>query len=140
MTTLNQMGMPLIRYRLGDLCAWTGRTCSCGCALPLISAPIGRSDDALRFAGGLVMSPVRFSPALHRLEDIHRYRVIQESENLIRFLIVPFGPWPEDRSRALVKDLAAEVPQGVDVTVELVDRIEDDGQKFKAFVSKVKGD
>lgn len=140
LTTLNQGGMPLIRYHLGDLCAWTGRTCSCGCTLPLISAPIGRSDDALRFADGLVMSPVRFSPALHRQEDIERFRMIQESESLIRFLIVPSGPWPEERGRSLLKDLTAEVPQGVEVTLELVDRIEDDGHKFKSFVSKVKGD
>ena len=43
--TLNQYGMPLIRYRLGDLCAWTDRACSCGCTLPLVHPPEGRSDD-----------------------------------------------------------------------------------------------
>jgi phenylacetate-CoA ligase len=140
LTTLNQSCMPLIRYRLGDLCAWTGRTCSCGSTLPLISAPVGRSDDAFRFAGGLVMSPVRFEYALRNMEDIRRFRVIQENENLIRCLIAQSGPWPEERSRTLVNDLTAEVPRGVEVRVELVDRIEDEGNKFKNFFSKVKGD
>jgi phenylacetate-CoA ligase len=139
-TTLNQQGMPLIRYQLGDLCAWTGRACSCGCTLPLIHPPEGRSDDMLRFAGGAVLSPLRLKHRLKSLHGTERYRVVQESEELIRVLIVPSETWAEGRTARLAEELTALLPPGVRLQVELVEQIEDTGHKFKTFVSKVTGE
>jgi phenylacetate-CoA ligase len=138
-TTLNQHGMPLIRYRLGDLCAWTGRACSCGCTLPLIHPPEGRSDDALRFPGGVVVSPLGFYRLL-RAKEIERFQVIQESEELVRVLIIPSEAWLESVTARLAEELTALLPSGVRLQVELVGEIEDTGHKFKTVISKVKGE
>jgi phenylacetate-CoA ligase len=137
--TLNQYGMPLIRYRLGDLCAWTDRACSCGCTLPLVHPPEGRSDDELRFPGGVVVSPLGFY-RLRLEEGIERFQVIQESGELVRVLIIPSEAWQESRAAQLEEELADLVPPGVRLQVELVGRIEDTGHKFKTMVSKVKGE
>jgi len=136
-TTLNQHSMPFIRYRLGDLCAWTGRQCSCGCTLPLIHPPEGRSDDLLRFAGGVVMSPLRLAYRLKRLREIERYRIVQESKELVRVLVIPSEAWSEASAASLAQEMAGLLPRGVYVQVEVVNHIDDTGQKFKAFVSRV---
>jgi len=139
-TTLNQQGMPLIRYQLGDLCTWTGRACSCGCTFPLIHPPEGRSDDVLRFKGGAVHSPLRLRRCLKSLAGIKRYRVIQENEGLVRVLIVPREEWEPGERASLTQELAALLPPGVGLQVEMVSQLEETGPKFKTFISKVTGE
>jgi phenylacetate-CoA ligase len=136
-TTLNQHGMPLIRYRLGDLCVWRGRPCSCGCTLPLIAPPEGRCVDVFRFAGGVVLSSLRFSAVLRGWQGIERCQVIQERAEWVRVLLVPSEAWPESRRVSLAAELAPLLPPGVRLSVELVAQIEDTGPKFRVFVSRV---
>jgi phenylacetate-CoA ligase len=136
-TTLNQHGMPLIRYRLGDLCVWRGRPCSCGCTLPLIAPPEGRCVDVFRFAGGVVLSSLRFSSVLRGWQGIERYQVIQETAQWVRVLVVPSEAWSESRRSSLEAALAAPLPPGIRHTVELVAHLVDTGPKFKEFVSRV---
>jgi phenylacetate-CoA ligase len=136
-TTLNQQGMPLIRYRLGDLCTWTGRACSCGCTFPLIHPPEGRSNDLLRLPGGVVMSPLRLTYLLKRLREVERYRVVQESREAVRILIIPSEAWSEGSAAKLARDVAGLLPPGVHVEVEVVNHIDDTGHKFSTFISKI---
>jgi len=41
-TSLTALAQPFIRYRLGDVCKFTEKPCSCGSPFPLISPPLGR--------------------------------------------------------------------------------------------------
>src|SRR5262249_41487041 len=43
LTTLNNHGMPLIRYRIGDLGSYSGKSCACGVTLPLMQLQIGKA-------------------------------------------------------------------------------------------------
>ena len=49
-TTLNQQGLPLVRYPLGDVVRPTGGDCRCGLPLPLIDV-IGRVDATVSVLG-----------------------------------------------------------------------------------------
>ena len=51
LTHLDSFGMPLIRYRTGDLAEW-GRDCACGRALTTLKSIVGRRTDLLRTADG----------------------------------------------------------------------------------------
>jgi phenylacetate-CoA ligase len=57
-TDLLNSAMPLIRYRIGDLGAWSEGDCPCGRGLPRLSAVRGRSTDFLVGADGRVVSGV----------------------------------------------------------------------------------
>jgi len=52
LTNLGRVGMPLIRYRTGDLALVSGEPCTCGRAWPrLIGGVLGRADDMITIRG-----------------------------------------------------------------------------------------
>lgn len=73
-TDLHNYGMPMIRYRNGDLGILKRAACPCGRGLPLIASIDGRVLDLLRTADGRVV-PGEFFP--HLLKDIHEIREFQ---------------------------------------------------------------
>ena len=56
-TDLLNFGMPFIRYKLGDMAAFSGRQCPCGRGLPLIEKLAGRTADQFITPGGKRISP-----------------------------------------------------------------------------------
>ena len=71
LTDLHNYGMPLIRYKVGDVGSWKGRDCACGRGLPLLNVVEGRTLDLISTPSGLppldssgatVMSSRRSSP------------------------------------------------------------------------------
>lgn len=140
LTALNQFNMPFIRYRLGDLAAWTGRPCSCGSTLPLICAPEGRNEDLLRFAGGKSRSPTSFSYALRSSGHLDQYQVVQETLDWIRIRIVPLPTWTTGEQDRLKQQLLASIPAGVRIDFEPVERIETPPGKHRMVISKLPPD
>lgn len=51
-TELNNIAMPLIRYRTGDLASLSDKQCECGRNLPIIENLVGRSYDMVRNKDG----------------------------------------------------------------------------------------
>ena len=51
-TTPGRKGMPLIRYRTGDLGAMDTAPCPCGCLKPRLKKVMGRIADSVRLPGG----------------------------------------------------------------------------------------
>ena len=82
-TGLVNYAMPLIRYRLGDVCIPTDEECTCGVTLPLIKTPEGRADDFLVTVDGRLISPMAFSPYPFEdgMEGVKQFRVIQEKRD-----------------------------------------------------------
>lgn len=56
LTTLRRRGMPLIRYRTGDLGRMLTEPCGCGCLKPRLDKVEGRLDDCMRLPGGRLLS------------------------------------------------------------------------------------
>jgi phenylacetate-CoA ligase len=50
-TPLGVQGMPLLRYRTGDICHWHTKTCSCGRNTPRLGPVVGRRQQLLKFRG-----------------------------------------------------------------------------------------
>lgn len=63
LTTLRRKGMPLIRYRTGDLGRMLYEPCGCGCLKPRLDKVEGRLDDCLRLSGGEILS-------MHLLDEL----------------------------------------------------------------------
>ena len=69
-TTLTRSGMPLIRYRTGDLSRFLTEPCPCGTLLKTMAAVSGRIDNRLELEPGMVLSMADLDEALFAIHDL----------------------------------------------------------------------
>lgn len=107
-TDLHNLGMPFIRYRIGDLATFDSRPCGCGRGLPRIRSIEGRVLDALRTAEGRVV-PGEFIPHLMKdIREVREFQARQDAPDSITLSIVYDGALSE-RSRSLLASEIAKV-------------------------------
>jgi len=80
-TTLGIEGMPLLRYRTGDICRMYDEPCPCGRNTPRISPIYGRKRQMIKFKGTTLYPPAIFD-ILNARQDIKDYLVEVFSNNL----------------------------------------------------------
>lgn len=138
-TSLNALAQPFIRYRLGDVCKFTEKPCSCGSPFPLISPPLGRLDDAVKLPSGKIVSLWPFTFILRKMDRLEQYRIIQESaEHLVVELV--FSGDPNDDALVRLRSRFMEhLGEPVSVDIQCVDGIRDETSKFRSFISKLPG-
>jgi phenylacetate-CoA ligase len=59
-TTLGVEGMPLLRYKTGDICTWSKAPCPCGRKTLRLSPVIGRRQQMIKFKGTTLYPPALF--------------------------------------------------------------------------------
>jgi phenylacetate-CoA ligase len=144
-TNLANYLQPFIRYEVGDMVRMAAEHCNCGSNLPLIAEVGGRDSDMFYIEsdeGRKPLPPVVFEHALIHVLDAREYQIVQEENTRFRVRIEPLPGAAFDRGRAQqeISDQLAEYGlQGkIEVEIEVVDRLENDGEKkFKRIVSKV---
>lgn len=80
-TTLGIEGMPLLRYRTGDICRLYNEPCSCGRNTPRISPIYGRKRQMIKFKGTTLYPPAIFD-ILNARREIKDYLVEVCTNNL----------------------------------------------------------
>jgi phenylacetate-coenzyme A ligase PaaK-like adenylate-forming protein len=85
-TTLTRRGMPLIRYRTGDIARLISAPCRCGTALRRMGQVRGRWDGAVRLDADCVLTLPDMDEALFGLRGLLDYRatVLQEKDGRFR--------------------------------------------------------
>jgi len=78
-TTLAIEGMPLLRYRTGDLCTYDDRPCACGRNSLRLSPILGRKQQMIKFKGTTLYPSVLFD-LLNGMDQIRDY-VVEVSTN-----------------------------------------------------------
>jgi len=81
-TTLSRRGMPLVRYRIGDLARLlpvTGR-CACGMSLRKLSRIRGRADKMVILGGGFNVYPDEFDEAILAVPGVTDYQLVLEKD------------------------------------------------------------
>lgn len=73
-TTLTRRGMPLIRYRTGDIARITPEPCPCGSSLRRMDCVRGRWDGNVPLGAGRIMALPDMDEALFRLPGLLDYR------------------------------------------------------------------
>jgi phenylacetate-CoA ligase len=68
-TTLGIEGMPLIRYKTGDICTWSDEPCACGRTSLRLSPIIGRRQQMIKFKGTTLYPPALFE-LLNEMEEV----------------------------------------------------------------------
>ncbi len=73
-TTLGVEGMPLLRYRTGDICAYYDEPCSCGRHSRRLSPVLGRTQQMIKYKGTTLYPPAIFD-ILNNIPFIKEYVV-----------------------------------------------------------------
>jgi phenylacetate-CoA ligase len=74
-TTLGVEGMPLIRYKTGDLCHVYYTPCGCGRDTPRLGPVVGRKQQMIKFKGTTIFPPALFD-VLDMVKEIELYQVV----------------------------------------------------------------
>ena len=91
-TDLLNLGMPLIRYRIGDMGTWEEGQCPCGRGLPRLREVSGRVTDFLVGADGRLVSGVYLATyVVARRTSLGQVQILQEEPGRVRYRIKP-GP------------------------------------------------
>jgi len=137
-TGFNNVSMPLIRYRCGDLVrpAPAGERCACGRSFPLIEEVVGRVDDSIKLPDG--RSVGRLDHLFKGVEGILEAQIRQDRLDALAMLIVP-SPTFDDRTREILQsNVRYRLGDEIGLEIQLVDSIpRTRNGKFKGVVCNV---
>lgn len=71
-TTLGVEGMPLLRYKTGDICLYFDEPCACGRNSLRLSPVVGRKKQMIKFKGTTLYPPALFD-LLNEMEEIRDF-------------------------------------------------------------------
>ena len=74
-TTLGVEGMPLLRYKTGDLCHVYYGACGCGRTSTRLGPVVGRKQQMIKFKGTTIFPPALFD-VLDMVKEIDLYQVV----------------------------------------------------------------
>lgn len=81
LTLLDAVGLPLIRFRTGDLARPATGSCPCGRSLPVISSIEGRQLDMVQNREGQLIHAFALLDSMEDVEGLHQFRIIQEEHD-----------------------------------------------------------
>jgi len=97
-TTLGVEGMPLLRYKTGDICMYFDEPCACGRTSLRLSPVIGRKKQMIKFKGTTLYPPALFD-LLNEMEEVLDF-VVDVYSNEIGMDEVLLHLVPADDSKA----------------------------------------
>lgn len=127
----------LIRFRLGDMGAWSNKTCECGRQMPVLKEISGRIEDVVVGPDGRQM--VRFHGVFVGQPHVEEGQVIQESIDHIHVKVSPINGYNHEDEKDIINRVQERLGSDVRVTVETVSQIpREKSGKFKAVISNLK--
>jgi phenylacetate-CoA ligase len=142
-TTLGVEGMPLLRYKTGDICVYDDTPCACGRNSLRLSPVMGRKKQMIKYKGTTLYPPALFD-ILNEMENVIDY-VAEVSSNEIGtdevlIYIVPDN-FAEECNRKIRADLQARLrvsPHIKYITEEEIKKIQmpEAGRKIIRFIDR----
>ncbi len=106
-TTLGVEGMPLLRYKTGDICMYFDEPCACGRSSLRLSPVIGRKKQMIKFKGTTLYPPALFD-LLNEMDEIIDY-VVEVYSNEIGLDEVLLHLLPADTGEACDHSIRANL-------------------------------
>jgi len=135
-TTLGVEGMPLLRYKTGDMCMYFDEPCACGRTSMRLSPIIGRKKQMIKFKGTTLYPPAMFD-LLNEMEEVLDY-VVEVYSNDIGMDEVLLHLLPLDDSKACDNRIRAYLQARLRVSphVNYVTAVEIQKMQFPEAVRK----
>ncbi len=137
-TGLHNFGMPLIRYKTGDVTALKKKGCSCGRAFPLMEDITTKAEDIITTADGRLISSSILTHPFKPMHNVAESQIIQEDLENIRIKIVKLPEYSDEDSQYLIKELKKRLGVDMNIHLEFVDSIpRTKAGKFRWVISNV---
>jgi phenylacetate-CoA ligase len=137
-THLASRDFPFIRYATGDIGALDPQPCPCGRGLPLLKRIEGRVTDFVVARDGTVMHGLALIYILRDLPQVRAFKIIQESLDHTRVLLVSVDGLPPALHLSIVTQFRARLGAAVEILIEEVAAIPPEASgKHRYVVSKV---
>jgi phenylacetate-CoA ligase len=142
-TTLGVEGMPLLRYKTGDICVYDDTPCACGRNSLRLSPVMGRKKQMIKFKGTTLYPPALFD-MLNEMENIIDYVAEVSSNEMgtdeVTIYIVPDN-FDEETNRKIRANLQARLrvsPHIKYITEEEIKKIQmpEAGRKIIRFIDR----
>ena len=142
-TTLGVEGMPLLRYKTGDICVYDDEPCACGRNSLRLSPVMGRKKQMLKYKGTTLYPPALFD-ILHEMENVIDYVAEVSSNEMgtdeVLIYIVPDN-FDEETNRKIRANLQARLrvsPHVKYITEEEIKKIQmpEAGRKIIRFIDR----
>ncbi len=138
-TDLNNLGMPFIRYRIGDMGVISRERCPCGRNTLMLKKVSGRITDNFYLKNGRIVHGEYFTHLFYGKRGIKNFRFIQNREDDFLLHIVKDTDYAEDCLKQIVCDIKKVIGENTVLKVEFKDKIPDTATgKYRFTVSKVK--
>lgn len=102
-TTIGVEGMPLVRFKTGDMCIRFSEPCKCGRNSARLSSIIGRKGQMIKFKGTTIYPPILFD-ILDNIPDVQNY-IVEVFTNSLGTDQIQIRIGSENRSEAFVKQI-----------------------------------
>ena len=124
-TDLNNLCVPLIRYRLGDLAVPAeAAVCPCGRSLPRLERVEGRVQAIIMGTNGALVPGTYFA---HLLKDydyaVRQFQVVQEERGRIQLKIIKGQRYADQTLQEILDTLHARLGADMHIDVEFVEEI-----------------
>ena len=142
-TTLGVEGMPLLRYKTGDICVYDDSPCACGRNSLRLSPVMGRKKQMLKYKGTTLYPPALFD-MLNEMENVIDYVAEVSSNEMgtdeVLIYIVPDN-YDEETNRKIRANLQARLrvsPHIKYITEEEIKKIQmpEAGRKIIRFIDR----
>lgn len=124
-TDLVNYGMPLIRYKVGDLGVLSDRNCSCGRGLPLMERVVGRQADFLKHLDGSLVAGVSLvERTLTAIAGIEQMQLIQNDPYCICVNIVKNDLFNQDTIKQVQSELQTVFSPRMHIEIRIVSNLD----------------
>lgn len=130
-TGLTNRAMPMIRYPIGDMAAWSEeQQCHCGCTFPILQKVEGRCDDLIELPDGRVVG--RLDPVFKVGIPLREAQIIQKQDSSLELVLVPdvsslcdgdVTAWRQKYEDQLLKELRDRVGTDLEIRTRYVTAI-----------------
>jgi phenylacetate-CoA ligase len=117
-TSLLNYAMPLIRYKTGDISSWSEKeNCDCGSRKERLSKVHGRIRDLIVSKDGALI-PLTVNALFSKsLENVIRYRIVQEVPGRITMLVVANNQFNDSDCDAIKKRMVEAWKSLIDISI-----------------------
>lgn len=137
-TNMSALGMPLVRYRTGDIGTVYHGACSCGRSLPMLGKVEGRSTDFLMRADGSLAHALSVIYVLRELKKVRQFRVTQESVDHLSIDVALYESLTEEECSGIRLQMRKIIGDRVQVEIRHKEEIEPlPSGKHRYVISKV---
>jgi phenylacetate-CoA ligase len=138
-THLATRDFPFVRYKTGDVAALSEERCECGRGLPLLKEIEGRTTDFVVAQDGTVLHGLALIYVVRDIDGVRQFKVIQESVDKTRVLLVTGPDFDESQIAAVRKGIGQRLGARVHIEIERVAEIPPEASgKYRYVVSHVK--